>query len=88
MAFRDLNPKAPVHLLVIPREHLVSLNDLEGRSGGTGDGLLQFIVKAAEKAGIKESGYRVVTNVGEDGRQEVQHLHFHILGGERLGDIT
>ena len=88
VAFRDLNPKASEHLLVIPREHLVSLNDLEGRSGGTGDALLQFIVRAADKAGIKESGYRVITNVGEDGRQEIQHLHFHVLGGEILGDIT
>jgi len=88
VAFRDLNPKASEHLLVIPREHLVSMNDLEERAEGTGGALLKFIVRAADRAGIKDTGYRVITNVGEDGRQEVRHLHFHVLGGERLGDFT
>ena len=88
LAFRDLNPKASQHILVIPREHLVSLNDLEGRERDTGSALLSFMVRVADKVGIKDSGYRVVTNVGEDGRQEIQHLHFHLLGGERLGDIV
>ena len=87
VAFRDINPVAPKHVLVVPREHIVSLNDLDRRREGLGDALLWFIVRVAEELGIKESGYRVLTNVGEDGGQEVQHLHFHILGGERLGDF-
>jgi histidine triad (HIT) family protein len=87
VAFRDLHPKAPAHVLVVPREHLVSLNDLQGRSDGLGDALLQFMVSVAERLGVRESGYRVLTNVGPDGGQEVQHLHFHILGGENLGDF-
>ena len=87
VAFRDLHPKAPQHVLVVPREHLVSLNDLQGRGAGDGDSVLQFIVKVAEKVGIKESGYRALANVGPDGGQEIQHLHFHILGGENLGDF-
>jgi len=87
VAFRDLHPKAPQHILVVPREHIVSLNDLHGRRGGEGQALLQFIVNVADQVGIKDSGYRALTNVGPDGGQEIQHLHFHILGGENLGDF-
>ena len=87
VAFRDLHPKAPEHILVVPREHLVSFNDILDGSWGKGDALLQFIVKVAEQVGVKTSGYRVLTNVGPDGGQEVQHLHFHVLGGEDLGDF-
>jgi histidine triad (HIT) family protein len=87
VAFRDLHPKAPQHILVVPREHIVSLNEVYGRRGDEGRALLQFIVKVADEVGIKESGYRALINVGPDGGQEIQHLHFHILGGERLGDF-
>jgi histidine triad (HIT) family protein len=87
VAFRDIHPKAAEHVLVVPREHIASLNDLEGRPGDTGHLLLQFIVKVATKLGIAESGYRALTNVGPDGGQEVQHLHFHIMGGEVLADF-
>jgi histidine triad (HIT) family protein len=87
VAFRDLHPKAPQHVLVVPREHVVSLSDLAERPDGRGDALLQFIVKVAEQLGIKDSGYRAITNVGADGGQEIQHLHFHVLGGENLGDL-
>ncbi len=87
VAFRDIHPKAAEHVLVIPREQIVSLNDLEGRPGDTGHLLLQFIVKVATKLGIAESGYRTLTNVGPDGGQEVQHLHFHIMGGGVLADF-
>ena len=87
VAFRDIHPKAPQHVLVVPREHVVSLNDLAQRQGGEGHALLQFIVRVAKHVGIDESGYRALTNVGPDGGQEVQHLHFHILGGQDLGDF-
>jgi len=87
VAFRDIDPKASEHLLVVPREHIVSLNDVGRWPGNKGQSLLEFIVRAAEQVGIKESGYRALTNVGPDGGQEVQHLHFHILGGEDLGDF-
>jgi histidine triad (HIT) family protein len=63
VAFRDINPKAAQHVLVVPREHVVSLNDLDGRESDLGGGLLRFIVKVAERLGIKESGYRALTNV-------------------------
>lgn len=87
VAFRDINPKAPQHILVVPREHIVSLNEVDRWQQNEGHELLRFIVRIAEKLGIAESGYRVLTNVGPDGGQEVQHLHFHILGGEDLGDF-
>jgi histidine triad (HIT) family protein len=87
LAFRDLDPKAPQHILVIPREHVVSLNDLAERPEGKGGELLRFIVRVAEQVGIKDTGYRAITNVGPDGGQEIRHLHFHVLGGEDLGDL-
>lgn len=87
IAFRDIHPKAPQHILVVPREHIVSLNDIDGWKRGEGHELLRFIVRVAERVGVAESGYRVLTNVGPDAGQEVQHLHFHVLGGEDLGDF-
>ncbi len=87
VAFRDIHPKAAQHVLVIPRRHVVSLNDASRLEEGFGDRLLRFIVDVAEELGIEESGYRALTNVGRDAGQEVQHLHFHILGGEDLGDF-
>jgi histidine triad (HIT) family protein len=87
VAFRDTHPKAPQHVLVVPREHVVSLNDLGLEAGSRGHALLRFIVRVAEELGIKASGYRALTNVGPDAGQEVQHLHFHVLGGENLGDF-
>jgi histidine triad (HIT) family protein len=87
VAFRDIHPKAPQHVLVIPREHVVSLNDLAEQPGTEGNNLLRFTVRVAEGLGVKESGYRVLTNVGPDAGQEVQHLHVHILGGQDLGDF-
>ncbi len=87
VAFRDVNPIAAQHILVIPREHLMSLNDVGAWQACEGQKLLEFIVAVAREAGIADSGYRVLTNVGADARQEVKHMHFHILGGEDLGDF-
>ncbi len=87
VAFRDLNPEAAQHVLVVPREHVGSLNELVGREDGMGGALLDFVVRVAQQLGIKDSGYRVITNVGADGGQEIQHLHFHVLGGEYLGGL-
>jgi histidine triad (HIT) family protein len=84
LAFRDINPQAPVHVLVIPKQHYTSLND----AGGEDVHLLGRLVRAAAivamQEGIAESGYRVVTNTGHDARQSVDHLHFHVLGGTRM----
>lgn len=86
-AFRDIDPRAPQHVLVIPREHIASLNDIDEWTKCEGQALLSFIARAAKLLGVDESGYRAVVNVGPDGGQVVQHLHFHILGGEKLGGM-
>jgi histidine triad (HIT) family protein len=87
VAFRDISPKAPQHVLVVPKEHIVSLNDIERWPDCRGDALLGFLVRVAAALGIDETGYRVLVNVGPDSGQEVAHLHFHILGGRKLGDL-
>jgi histidine triad (HIT) family protein len=87
VAFRDINPQAAQHVLVIPREHIQSLNDVAAWQHGEGQALLEFMVAVARELGIADSGYRVVSNSGADARQIVQHLHFHVLGGEDLGDF-
>ncbi|NOQ31117.1 MAG: HIT domain-containing protein [Helicobacteraceae bacterium] len=81
LAFHDLNPKAPAHILTIPKVHVDSFNELTPE---TMAGMTTFIQEVAETVGIKESGYRVITNVGDNGGQEVKHLHFHVLGGTKL----
>jgi histidine triad (HIT) family protein len=84
LAFEDIRPKAPVHVLVIPKDHFASLNDAPD---GAEDLLGEILFRAREIArekGIGESGYRIVLNTGRDSGQEVFHIHFHILGGRLL----
>lgn len=83
VAFRDIAPKAPVHALVIPRRHVASLAAATD-AVELGE-VLALAARVAEQEGVSASGYRVVTNVGEDGGQSVGHLHFHVLGGRALG---
>jgi histidine triad (HIT) family protein len=82
VVFRDINPQAPIHLLVIPTQHVTSLRDVN--ESHDLDRLMRAAVDAAQEAGIAESGYRVVVNTGENGGQSVSHLHLHVLGGRRL----
>ena len=84
VAFRDSNPKAPVHILLIPKEHIVAADAIEGRHGGVLADLLQAATHLANAEGIAESGWRLVTNVGPDSGQTVFHLHFHLLGGREM----
>ncbi len=88
VAFRDQQPLAPVHLLVVPRRHVASLDELEGLGADDGAALLPFIVATARAAGVAESGYRLITNTGPDAGQEVMHLHWHIVGGRPLGGMA
>jgi len=81
MAFHDINPKAPTHVLAIPKVHVDSFNEAKGELML---GMTTFIQDIAKEVNIDKSGYRVVTNIGENGGQEIKHLHFHILGGARL----
>jgi histidine triad (HIT) family protein len=84
LAFEDINPQAPVHVLLIPKDHLVSLNALqEDKRHVIGHVFIKARDIAGEK-GIKESGYRIVLNTGKDSGQEVFHLHFHLLGGRPM----
>ena len=81
IAFHDINPIAPVHLLVIPKQHVDSFNDVNPQMMSK---MTSFIQDVTKKVNISQSGYRVITNIGDDGSQEVKHLHFHILGGTKL----
>jgi len=85
LAFRDINPVAPVHILVIPKKHISSLIDLNEEDELVIGKIYTVINKIAKQEGIDEKGFRVIVNCGEDGGQEVKHLHFHILGGKKLG---
>ncbi|MGB0951884.1 MAG: histidine triad nucleotide-binding protein [Planctomycetota bacterium] len=84
IAFKDVAPQAPVHLLVIPRKPLESLHAAAWEDAHMVGHLLRVCSKVAGDAGLAEGGYRVVTNVGADGGQTVEHLHFHVLGGRAL----
>lgn len=84
-AFKDINPVAPVHILVIPKEHIKSVNELEEKHESLIGKIFLLIKKLASEYEVAQSGYRVVTNVGSDGGQEVGHLHFHLIGGKELG---
>ncbi len=88
VAFRDVRPLAPVHLLVIPRAHVASLDEAEALSPEVSGRALAFIAATARAAGVAETGYRVVTNAGPHAGQEVMHLHWHIIGGTRLGGMV
>jgi len=81
LAFHDINPKAPVHILAIPKKHVDSFIEV---SPETMSSMTTFIQDVAREVKVEKSGYRVITNIGENGGQEVKHLHFHILGGSKL----
>ncbi len=82
-AFLDINPQAPVHCLVVPKEHICSVDAVNQDNSAIVAKIFEAIPKIAKELGL-ENGYRVVSNIGEDGCQSVKHLHFHILGGKKL----
>ena len=82
-AFRDINPQAPTHILVIPKAHLSSVNDVNGENSAVVAHIFEVIPRIAAEEGLV-GGYRVVSNCGADAGQTVHHLHFHILGGKAL----
>ena len=86
LAFKDINPAAPIHVLVIPKKHIKSLADMKDGDEEIIAKIYSVINKIAEKQGFKEKGYRVIVNCGKDGGQEVEHLHFHLLAGKQLGE--
>jgi histidine triad (HIT) family protein len=88
VAFRDLHPLAPTHLLVVPRQHLSSLDEIDKLDEAAAGHMLRFAAAAARAAGVAVRGYRVVSNVGPDAGQEIDHLHWHIIGGKPLGGMA
>jgi len=85
VAFRDINPQAPVHVLVVPRKPIPSVAHAQASDTELLGKLLLASAEVAKRLGLSETGYRLVTNVGEDGGQSVLHLHVHVLGGRQMG---
>jgi len=81
LAFHDINPTAPIHVLIIPKEHIKCFQEVSPQMMAD---MTPFMQEVAKKVGIDQSGYRLITNNGSDGGQEINHLHFHLLGGGKL----
>ena len=85
LAFKDISPEAPVHVLIIPKEHYTSALDINDDNAGIVGHIYAVASKIARELGIAENGFRIVNNCGKDGGQTVGHIHFHLLGGRNLG---
>lgn len=83
-AFRDINPAAPTHILIIPNRHIATVNDLAETDQQLAGHMILVAQKIAKEQGIAASGYRLIINNGPDGGQEIYHLHLHLLGGQRM----
>lgn len=83
-AFRDIDPQAPVHVLIIPKEHIASVNEITDENCAIVGHIFKVAAEIAKKEGIADDGYRIVTNIGENAGQSVKHLHYHMLGGRSL----
>lgn len=86
LAFKDISPVAPVHILVIPKKHISSVTELEENDEILIGKIYSAINKIAKEQGISDKGFRVIVNCGEDGGQVVKHIHFHLVGGKKLGE--
>ncbi|ADQ15103.1 histidine triad nucleotide-binding protein [Halanaerobium hydrogeniformans] len=84
VVFKDINPQAPVHLLIVPKKHISNLNNLEKENNNLIGHIYQVAKQLAAEKNIAESGYRIVSNCNDDGGQSVYHIHFHLLGGRKL----
>ncbi len=84
VAFRDINPVAPVHILVVPKKHILDNNDYSIEDGPTVARMFTAVRQLAIDEGIAESGYRLILNTGPDGHQEINHLHLHLIGGQSM----
>jgi histidine triad (HIT) family protein len=87
VAFNDIAPVAPVHVLVVPRRHIESVQELHSTENGLWAEMLDTVQQVVAAEGVTKSGYRVVTNVGPDSGQEVPHLHLHVIAGRKLGHL-
>ncbi|MCR2803185.1 histidine triad nucleotide-binding protein [Paenibacillus soyae] len=87
LAFQDIQPAAPVHILIIPKKHIPTMNDVADEDNGLIGELFAAARQIAKEQGIAEAGYRLINNVNSDGGQVVYHLHIHLLGGQKLGGL-
>ena len=87
LAFEDIGPKAPVHILLIPKKHFSTLNDPEGTDAPLMGKLMLKAADLAKEKGVAEGGYRVLVNTNKEGGQEVFHLHMHLMGGRQIGGM-
>ncbi len=85
LAFNDIEPQAPVHVIIIPKEHITSANAITPENSSVIAHIFETIPKIAKDLGVAESGYRVINNCGADGGQTVEHIHFHLTGGRQFG---
>lgn len=85
LAFKDINPAAPIHILVIPKKHIATLLDVSEEDSKLIAYIYQIINKIAKEQGFAKDGFRVIANCGKDSGQEVMHIHFHVLAGRKLG---
>ncbi|MFX3646019.1 MAG: histidine triad nucleotide-binding protein [Paenibacillus sp.] len=88
IVFHDIQPAAPTHVLVIPKKHIASMNDVTAEDLPLIGEIHLAAQEAAKRLGVEETGYRLINNCGKDGEQTVHHLHYHLLGGTRLGVLT
>lgn len=86
-AFRDINPVAPTHILIVPNRHIGALSTVDDEDAGLVGRIALLAPRIAEQEGIAESGYRLLTNQGPDAGQIIEHLHWHVIGGKRLGRL-
>jgi histidine triad (HIT) family protein len=84
IAFKDINPKAPVHLLIVPKRHYATLNDIPDEEMGIIAEIHRVVKRLAREFGIADSGYRTLVNTNADGGQVIYHVHYHLIGGRRL----
>lgn len=85
IAFEDINPKAPVHVLIIPKKHISSVNELKKEDKKLMGNLFLAAKKVAKKKEVKKEGYRLIVNTGKGAGQEIDHLHLHLISGKKLG---
>jgi len=84
-AFKDVSPKAPIHILLVPKIHVANIHSISDENGNIAANLFSAISKIVKEQNLAQDGYRLVTNCGENGGQTVFHLHIHILGGAKMG---
>lgn len=88
VAFRDINPQAPTHILIVPKKHLVTFADFTRADGSILASMAEAVRETAKADGVLESGYRLIVNNGPDGGQEVMHVHMHLFGGRNIGPMV